>query len=72
MNNTGLTMEQSKRLVAVARKIWRTMTPDERNRYYYDTGTIGFVENVASLLGLGLHKVTISEFEAIHTKIFSR
>ena len=72
MENNTLTKSQTHRLITVARKIWKTLTPEEQKGYYYDIGTIRFVENVAVLLHLGLYKVSIAEFEAIHIKIFSR
>lgn len=72
MENNVLTKKQANRLITVARKIWKTLTPEEQEGYYNDIGTIGFVENVAVLLHLGLYKVSIAEFEAIHSRIFSR
>lgn len=72
MENNALTKEQTKRLVTVARKIWKTLTQEEQEGYYNDIGTIGFVENVSVLLHLGSYTVSLAEFDAIHTKIFSR
>lgn len=70
MSGTALTRTQKGRLVTMARRIWKSLSHEEQERYYYDTGTIGFVENVAQLLGLHLCTLTLSEFEQIHTKIF--
>lgn len=64
-----LTKEQQKRLIDVGRKIWKMLTPDEQAMYYVDIGTIGFVEDVATLLHLGLNTTSLKTFEAIHNAI---
>lgn len=69
--NNNLTKEQKNRLCKVGRRIWRMLSDDERDAYYCDTGTIGFVENVATLLHLGLCTVTLDEFERIHNYIIA-
>lgn len=70
MSGTALTRIQKGRLVTIARRIWKSLSREEQERYYNDTGTIGFIEDVAQLLGLHLCTLTLGEFEQIHTKIF--
>ena len=64
-----LTKEQIGRLITVGRKIWKMLTPDEQSAYYVDIGTIGFVEDVASILHLSLCATSLKTFEFIHNGI---
>lgn len=64
-----LTKEQQSRLINMGRKIWKMLTPDEQCMYYVDIGTIGFVEEVATLLHLDLCTTSLKTFEAIHNAI---
>jgi hypothetical protein len=41
------------------------LTDNERERYYYDVGVIGFVENVAELLGFNLNEITADDIDNI-------
>ena len=68
-NTKELTKEQAARLITVGRKIWKMLTPDEQEAYYVDIGTIGFVENVASMLHLNLYTTSLKTFEFIHNSI---
>ena len=69
METTELTRDQIARLITFGRKIWKSLTEQEREAYYCDHGTIGFVEDVASLLHLELCSVSLSRFEFIHNSI---
>lgn len=66
-------MVNTDKLITVGHTIWhKLLTAEDREQYYHDTGTIGFVENVANLLHMGLEKVTLTEFEDIHNKIIDK
>ena len=64
-----LTKENARRLVNFGRKVWKMLTDDEREAYYIDNGTIGFVEDIATVLHFQLCEVSLTEFEAIHNLI---
>jgi hypothetical protein len=64
-----LTKENAQRLVNFGRKVWKMLTDAEREAYYLDNGTIGFVEDIATVLHLQLCEVSLAEFEAIHNLI---
>ncbi|MBO7323430.1 MAG: hypothetical protein J6U51_07600 [Bacteroidales bacterium] len=66
-----LNKKQIGRLITAGRRIWKSLTPEEQEAYYYDTGTIGFVEDVAKLLHLHIYNTSLTTFEAIHRSIFS-
>ena len=64
-------MVNTDKLIRVGHTIWHELlTDDDREQYYNDSGTIGFMENVANLLHMDLEEVTLTEFEAIHDKLF--
>lgn len=65
-----LTKEQTGRLITFGRRLWKTLTQEEREAYYADIGTIGFVEDVSRILHLNLCTTSLSHFEAIHRSIF--
>lgn len=55
-----------KRLCKFGRKVWKSLTHNERVNYYYDTGTIGFVEKISSILYIDLDEFSQEEFEKIY------
>lgn len=65
-----LNKTQTARLVTLTRRIWKSLSREERENYYNDTGTIGFIEDVARILNLHTYKLTLNEFETIHNKVF--
>ena len=65
-----LTKEQTGRLITFSRKLWKSLTQEEREAYYCDSGTIGFVEDVSRILHLNLCTTSLSHFETIHRSIF--
>jgi hypothetical protein len=44
--------KQVERLKELCKKIWSLLTNDERDTFYYGSGVIGFVEEIAYMLGL--------------------
>lgn len=47
--------KQNKRLKELCKKIWSLLTNDERDVFYYGSGVIGFVEEIAYMLGLDIN-----------------
>ena len=45
--------------------IWKLMPEEKREEYYYDTGTIGFIEEVITLAKLDINKFTEDEIDYI-------
>ena len=45
--------------------IWKLMPEERREEYYYDTGTIGFIEEVIALAKLDVNKFTEDEIDYI-------
>ena len=69
MENKEMTLEQKARLVKFGHRVWKMLSPEEKDAYYCDTGTIGFVEDVVDMLHLSNCVVPLSEIEAIHNLI---
>ena len=65
-----LNKTQTARLITVARRTWKSLSREEQESYYNDRGTIGFIEDIACILNLHTYKLTLDEFETIHTKVF--
>lgn len=59
------------RITQFGRSIWLSMTDRERSCYWYDTGTIGFVEHIFDILHLSTADVTPEQFEQIHNSIIA-
>lgn len=59
------------RLIEFARKTWKLLTVEEQEYYYYDVGTIGFVELVADALHMNISDLSLDEFDKIHEAIFT-
>lgn len=57
-----MTKEQINRIKVVGTSIWNRLTKQEQEAFYYDTGTIGFVECVADLLHI---KLKLLDYEII-------
>ena len=53
------------RLTELCNTIWKLLTNDERENYFYDCGTIGFVEAVADMLYLDLEELSDTELDDI-------
>ena len=53
------------RLVEMSLGIWSMMTEEEKVSYFYNTGIIGFVEDVAGIIGFDLDSLSTDEFDDI-------
>lgn len=69
MKNLKLTSAQEERLVKFGDHVWSSLTPDERDAYYCDNGTIGFVEDCIAMLHLQNYDFPLPVLERIHNKI---
>ena len=69
-DNNKLNRTQTARLISFARHTWRSLSHEEQEKYWNDTGTIGFIEDMARVLHLHTYTLTLDEFETIHTKVF--
>ena len=54
-----------KRLKEMCVAIWSMLTEDEKVGYYCGMGTIGFVEDISSIIGFNLDNLTEEEFDTI-------
>lgn len=54
-----------KRLVEMCLGIWSMMTEEEKVSYFYNTGIIGFVEDVAGIIGFDVDSISVDEFNDI-------
>lgn len=65
-----MTREQINRIKVVGTSIWNRLTKQEQEAFYYDIGTIGFVECVAYLLHIKLldDEELIDELQAFITR----
>ena len=60
-----MTREELNRLAEMAQTVWKPLTDDEREAFYADIGTIGFLENVANLLHMDISTMTLDEFDEL-------
>lgn len=51
--------KQLDRLVTIGRNLWNSLTEDEKEAYYLDRGSFGFIEDVMTIL-----RVPVEEFES--------
>lgn len=58
-------MTKYKRLKELCRTVWSLLTEEERERYLYDTGTIGFIEDVAKILDLEVEDLLVELLDDI-------
>ena len=64
-----LNRKQAKRLIKFGRRIWNSLTRDEQESYFNDTGTYGFVETLLSLFHINPNDLNTREFELLHRAI---
>lgn len=65
-----ITNEQKQHVIDIGKLVWENLTEEEQNRYSYDIGTYGFVDNIMLLLGINENQHTLDEFEYMHDQIF--
>lgn len=49
--------------------IWKLMPEEKREEYYYDTGVLGFIEEVIALAKIDVNKFTEDELDYIADQI---
>ena len=64
-----LNRKQAKILIKFGRRIWKSLTRDEQESYFDDTGTYGFVETLLSLFRVNSYDIRTKEFELLHRAI---
>lgn len=69
MKKLKLTHAQEERLVQFGDHVWSTLTEEERDAYYCDNGTIGFVEDCIAMLHLQNYDFPLPVLERIHNRI---
>lgn len=65
-----LDKKQINRLITFGRRVWNALTREEQENYYYNTGTMGFVEDIMAILHI--HKLEFEseeQFEYVHELI---
>ena len=65
-----LDKKQINRLITFGRRVWNMLTKEEQENYYYNTGTMGFVEDIMAILHI--HKLEFEseeQFEYVHELI---
>ena len=68
--HVGLTTDEMDRIIQIGKKFWNLLTDDEQEKYYADIGTLGFVDNLFSLLRVPTEDCTQEQYEIIHYYIF--
>ena len=53
------------RLTEVCCAVWSLLTTAEREQYYYDCGTIGFIEVIATMLYIDIADFDDTDFDEI-------
>lgn len=64
-----ITVHDFKRMTQVGRRVWNALTNDEREAWYCDTGTYGFIECVADILHIDLSKWTTEDMEYVEARV---
>lgn len=64
-------MESNKklRLEEMCIQSWSQLTSEERERYFYDTGIIGFVEDAAAVLNINIDELPEADLDDILNKL---
>ena len=60
-----MTKNELTRLTKIALSTWRLLDVEEKEAFYADTGTIGFVENVANLLHIDISTMSLNELDEL-------
>ena len=62
---TKITEQQIDRVIELGKTVWENLSKDEQEKYYYDDGTIAFVENILSMLHLEKTIIDYATFDTI-------
>ena len=60
-----MSKEDKVRLKEMCIKVWSLLTDDEKEQYYYNDGTIGFVEDMSNILYIDSNKLTVTDLDDI-------
>lgn len=65
-------MENSKinRLATFCEQTWSLLSTDEKERYYYDHGIIGFIEDCMTILNISDKEVTVDDIDFIVDRLY--
>lgn len=53
------------RLTEMAQIVWRLLDVEEKEAFYADTGTIGFVESIADMLHINISTMSLNELDEL-------
>lgn len=66
---TKITEQQFDRVIELGKTVWKNLSRTERERYYYDDGTIAFVDNLLRMLHLDHVYIPSEDFDKLLTAI---
>ena len=58
------------RLLKICTDVWPLLTQEEQECFAYDTGLIGFIENMANVIHFDLDSLSIDEIDKILTYLY--
>ena len=53
------------KLSRMCKMVWKELSTEEKEAYYYDTGMIGFISNIARVLHIDVNTITSEDFIAL-------
>lgn len=60
-----MTKVELARLTEMAQIVWKRLDVEEKEAFYVDTGTIGFVESIADMLRIDISTMTLDELDEL-------
>lgn len=62
--------ENKARLATVAVQVWQLLSEDEKENYFYTTGTIGFIEDIIGMLHIDIEAVEPDFIDSIVEQLY--
>lgn len=64
-----MTMNEMKRMTQVGRRTWNALTNAEKDAWYCDTGTYGFIECIADILHIDISNWSADNMDYVEAQI---
>ena len=53
------------KLTRMCKIVWKELSTEEKEAYYYDTGKIGFISDIARVLHMDVSTITSEDFATL-------
>ena len=64
-----MTTHELKRMTQVGKRVWNALTNEEREAWYYDAGTYGFIECIADILHVDVSTWTLQDMTYVVSRV---